>query len=316
MLLHLAGIVLDNRVGRIDNGLRRAVVLLQFEYLCHRVVAAEVEDILNLSTAERVDTLRIIAHHTDSVVELREAANNQILSIVCILILIDKDILEEVLICRKHLGTISEQNICLQQQIVKIHRVIVLTTTAILDINISKFRHLTAAIIASQRCICSICSRGDKAVFCSRDTRMNGIWLILILIQIALLNNSLDKVARICGLVDCKLTLVAYRLGIIAQYTGKNRVESTHRYTTRGATDHSFNTLTHLICRLLGKGQREDILRANTLLKHICDARGKHTRLTRARTGNNQRWGRIVYYRLFLSRIKSFKYFAHSVTLF
>ena len=128
--------MLDNRVCSIDNSLRRAVVLLELEDLRHRVVTAEVEDIFDLGTAERVDTLRIVTHHADTIVQLREATNYQILSIVCILILVHKDILEEVLVCRQHLWTISEQNIGLQQQIVKIHRIVVLAATAILDIYI------------------------------------------------------------------------------------------------------------------------------------------------------------------------------------
>ena len=109
---------------------------------------------------------------------------------------------------------------------------------------------------------------------------MNSIWFILILIQIALLDNRLDKVTRICCLIDGKLALVAYSLGIIAQNTGKNRVESTHRNTTRCTADHSLDTLAHLVCSLLGKGQRKDILGANTLLKHVGNTRSEHSRLT------------------------------------
>ena len=57
-----AGIVLDERVGRFQDGARRAVVLLQLVQRRLRIVAAELVQILHPGAAPAVNRLIVVAH--------------------------------------------------------------------------------------------------------------------------------------------------------------------------------------------------------------------------------------------------------------
>ena len=89
LLVKAVRVARDDAICRIYNGLRRAIVLLQLKDLSHREVALEVQDVLDICATERVDTLRVVAHHADVRIVLRQAADDDILSVVSILILID-----------------------------------------------------------------------------------------------------------------------------------------------------------------------------------------------------------------------------------
>ena len=59
-------VVADHRVGRIQNGLRRTIVLFEHDGLGVREVLLEVLNVADVGTTERVDGLVGIAHHGGS----------------------------------------------------------------------------------------------------------------------------------------------------------------------------------------------------------------------------------------------------------
>ena len=162
--------MVDDRVGSIDDGSCRAVVLLQLVYLRGWVISLEGENILNLGSTEGVDTLRIVTHYTYVRVFECQTAYDGVLGEVGILILIDKQILESLLIIGKHIWKISEQNVCLQQQVIEVHCSVLLASLAILYVYCSHLGNLALAILRGECRIGNICARCDKAVLGRRDT--------------------------------------------------------------------------------------------------------------------------------------------------
>ncbi len=67
---YLTLILLNQAVGSTDNGLCGAVILLQFEDFRIGVDFRKIENIINIRPTERIDTLRIISHHTDTLILL------------------------------------------------------------------------------------------------------------------------------------------------------------------------------------------------------------------------------------------------------
>ena len=98
MLPNLIFILVNQRVGSLDDGLSRAVV--SFQFVCHQVgiELLESQDVGDISTTKRVDALRVVAHNTQAVVLPRELHHYHVLGKVGVLILIDKDILEHLLV--------------------------------------------------------------------------------------------------------------------------------------------------------------------------------------------------------------------------
>ena len=110
-LFHAARIVDDHRVGRLDDRARRTVVLFQLEDFRFGIVALEGEDVFDLGAAERVDRLCVVAHDADLAVMLRQAADDDVLRVVGILIFVDQNIFELLLITLQHVGTVAQQDV-------------------------------------------------------------------------------------------------------------------------------------------------------------------------------------------------------------
>ena len=93
-LLRLATeIVGDDPVCRIQDRLRRAVVLLERDHLRLRPVTLKVQNVANICTAPGVDGLIVISNHAEIAVPCGELANPGVLNAVRVLILIHVQVL-------------------------------------------------------------------------------------------------------------------------------------------------------------------------------------------------------------------------------
>ena len=99
---------MDQAIGCIDNVLGRTVVALQLKDAATGVDVLKLQDIVDIGTAKRIDTLCIVAHHTKVAMSVTELLHNQMLCKVGILILVHQHIAEIVLIFFQHFGMISE----------------------------------------------------------------------------------------------------------------------------------------------------------------------------------------------------------------
>ena len=97
-------------VRRIHDGLRRAVVLLQFEQTRGGVQLLKLQDVVDVRPAERIDALCVIANNTDVLVVRRQLLHDAMLRIVRILILVDQHIAEPLFILCQHVRARLEQS--------------------------------------------------------------------------------------------------------------------------------------------------------------------------------------------------------------
>lgn len=113
----------NHPVSRIDNGFGGAVVLFEPEQLMIGIIDLEIQDVLDIGTTKGIDALGIVAHHGDVFVQGCHAFDDEVLGMVGVLILIYQDISEAVLILIQHLGEVSEKQVGVKEQVVKIHGV-------------------------------------------------------------------------------------------------------------------------------------------------------------------------------------------------
>ena len=85
------------------------------------IVAAEVEDILDICATEGINALRIVTHHANVLQPGGEFLHYEILRIVGVLILIDHDILETLLVLKQHIGEVAEEDVHVEEQVVEVH---------------------------------------------------------------------------------------------------------------------------------------------------------------------------------------------------
>ena len=93
----------DNGIGRIQNILGGAIILLQTDHFCLMILLLKGEDILNCGAAKAVNALIVIAHHTEIAAAASQQAGEPVLRMVGILIFIHHHVTETVLIAGAHL---------------------------------------------------------------------------------------------------------------------------------------------------------------------------------------------------------------------
>ena len=228
MFRYLGGVLPDQAVGRIDDILGRTVVPLQLEDLATRIELLELKDIVDIGSAERIDTLCVVAHHTQVTAPFAQTFHNQMLGEVGILILVHQYILEIIAIFFQHVRMIPEQQVRLQQQVIEIHRSGLLATVLIAGINIAHQRDLVSQVIFYQLLILFISLIRDQRILGIRDAALYHPRTIHLVVQLHFLDDRLDQVLRIGRIIDRKIGGESQSLCLPPQDTGKDRMECAH----------------------------------------------------------------------------------------
>ena len=289
LLGHPVLVVLDDGVGRIHDVLRGTVVLLQLEDARARIVALEIEDVLDVGATETVDALRIVAHHADILVKSRQPLDNQILREVGILILVDEDILEPVLIFEQRLGRIAQEDIHKVEQVVEIHGVRLVQTVVVFGEDLRNHRLVGHPVVGLDFGVVGILLRRQEAGFGHGDTAQHESGGVLLGIQPHLLDDALDQRFGVVRVVDGDVGGESDLLGLHPEDAVEDGVESAHRDRLgQVAADQVHDTLAHLRRGLIGESQRQNPVRTDVInSQHVGDAVGQHTGLTGARTRQN-----------------------------
>ena len=190
LLRYATHVLLYQAVGRLYYGLRRTVVLFQFEDLRPAERLSEVQYVVYLRPAERVDALRIVAHHTHLAMLQSQLHHDAVLRVVRILILIHQDVFESVLILRQNVRMLLEENVSVEQQIVEVHRIRLLQSVPVVLVDVTHLRDACRAVGLIHLRIGSIASRCHQSVLGIADAALHRGRLIHLLVQSHLLDDA------------------------------------------------------------------------------------------------------------------------------
>ena len=146
VLRNLPLVLLDQTVGGLHDALRGTVVLLQLEELRVGVYGLEVQDVVDVCSAEGIDALCIVAHHTHALMLARELQHNLLLGVVRVLVLVDEDVLESLLILLQHLAVVAQKAVGHHQQVVEVHRISLAATLLVGQEDAARLGHLRIAV--------------------------------------------------------------------------------------------------------------------------------------------------------------------------
>ena len=203
ILRNLPFISLNQRVRRLHYQLRRTVILLQLKELRIRILTLEVQDIVDVRTTERINTLCIIAHHTHLLTFFRQLIDDGLLGKVRVLILIHQHKMELLYIFLADILVILEQYPCLNEQIVEVHRIRLSTAFRVPCIYSTHLRPLLTRIIPRPCTLC-VSLRQQQVILRHRDTICHRGRLIYFIIESHLLDDRLHQRARVTLVVDGK----------------------------------------------------------------------------------------------------------------
>ena len=126
-----ARVVGDDGVGRLEDAVGGAVVLLELYRVAVLVVLLKVEDVADVRAAPAVDGLVVVAHDAQVVLPRGQGVDELVLHAVGVLVLVHQDVFEQLLVARQHVRGVAQQDVGLQEQVVEVHRAVALAALAV-----------------------------------------------------------------------------------------------------------------------------------------------------------------------------------------
>ncbi len=200
LLGHVVGVALDDAHSRVEDDLRRAIVLLQHNRPRRGEVAVEVLDVAIVRATPLVDRLVGIAHSEDVVVVAGQLAQQAILRGVGVLELVDEDVVVALLVLLQHVRPLVEQQHRLHQQVVKVHGVVGLQGQLVVFVDApGDLADVVGGLIGR---------RSDQVVLGRADAVEHLVWRELLVVQPQLGQRGLDDLKLVGRVEDDEVALI------------------------------------------------------------------------------------------------------------
>ena len=218
-----AQIMGNHRIGRIQNGLCRTIVLLQANHTGATVLLFKIQNIFDGGATETIDTLIIVTHYTNIFIATCQNTGQQILGMVGILIFVHQHITEFPLIICPHIFVFLQQFNCQQNNIIKVNGIIILQPFLIGPVS---FSNMLSAKITGNFCPLGVFLRGDQLVLFSSNNAQHIFCRECLIIQAHVLDDLFHDPFRVSSVVNGKMRRISHTLCIPAKDPATGRVES------------------------------------------------------------------------------------------
>ena len=290
VFLNLASVVADKTVGSLDDVLRRAVVLFEFEQLCTLVEFLEREYVINVSPTETVDALCIITHHTHVPRVLRQLPYDGVLGIVRVLILIHEHEMEMLLILLQNLRMLCKELVGIDQDVIEVHGVGLSAPVHVALVDLTRLWNPAGLVGLLQLGISHISRRRHQPVLGCRDVAQHSTGLVLFVVQLHLANDTFDQTLAVGGVVDGEVRRETYGRALAPEYAREDTMEGAHPQPACTLFAHlTPDAFLHLVGGLVREGQSQYVPWLHPLFEQVCYFVGEHTRLSGPGSGNDQR---------------------------
>ena len=185
VLAEAVAVMLDQRVGRVENIGVRAVVLLQLDDVLNVKIAQQLLHVADIRAAKRIDRLVVVAHRKQRVVLSRQQLQPTVLQRVGVLELVHQNVLETLLVMLAQRRIALQQFVAAQQQLGKIHHPFALALRIVLGENL----HLAPRV----RIVGLHFMRAQPLLFAGADEALHLARRIFLVVDIHRLHQALDR---------------------------------------------------------------------------------------------------------------------------
>ena len=312
-----ATVVRDHAVGRAQDRLGRAVVLLELDDAGVREVVGEVEDVSNLGPAEAVDRLRVISHHGQVAVawnarapaygRLGATASGQqleqaVLGVVGVLVLVHENVPEARAVALADLLEQLQQVDRAKQEVVEVHRVHAQQVALIELVDVSDHLHKRGVGRAAD------VGGGAEPVLCRRDLVVDRGGRVALGVYANGVCAALGQSARIGLVVDRELPRVAEPRRLCPQDARAGSMKRHQPHPACVVAEQALHAPAHLLCGLVREGDGQDLTRLRLIgVDQERDPVREHPRLAAAGPRQDQQWALAVRDRLTLGLVQAFQ---------
>ena len=293
----------DDRVGGIQDRVRRTVVLFKFDLFRAGEIIREVKNVGHHGAAPGINALVVVADHADVHVFSGEQAQDAELRKIGVLILIHQQIAVSLLIMLQSFGMLLENFERQQKHVVEVQRILKFQHLLVTLINLCKCGAVRVGVAVFGKCV----GGPFDPVLHPADVR-KGVRSADLIFGIAEFRRNLPDHAGLVGVVgNAEIRVViSGEMNVTVKHTRAERVERAQRHQFgKRRRDKRVETFPHFPCRLVGKRHAENRRGRDSLFDHIGDAAGDDTGLARPRAGKHQQRPLDRRSRLLLLRIQS-----------
>ena len=216
-------------------------------------------------------------------VDAGEEQDQLVLGPVGVLVLVHQDVAEALLVVVQHVGAGLQQVDGHQQQVVEVHGVGRQQPLLVLAVDLGD------PALHDGPGPAGVGLEVDQLVLGGRDEGVDGPGRELLGVEVEVPDHVPGQADGVGLVVDGEVALVAEAGGVPAQDAHARGVEGRHPHAPGHRADQGLDPLAHLLGRLVGEGDGQDLERGDALLgDQPGDAVGQHPGLARAGAGHDQ----------------------------
>ena len=289
VLAQALAVVLNQRIGAVQNIAVAAVVLLQLDLVLHIKLAHKVAHIANTRTTERIDALVIVAHGQHAAGGLHLAVDKFacqllepcVLQLVGVLKLVHQQKPETLLVMGAQRGVIAQQLKTAQHQLAKIHHAFTLALRLVQRVQL----YLLFRIWVGHRYVL-----GAHALFLAASNEPRQLLgRKALVVYTVLLAQAFDRRQLVLRIQNLERGWQACSHVVGTQQTVAQPVEGANPHAAHVVRQHGRQSRRHLLGRLVCKRHGHDAAgRDLPRLQQPCNARGQHPGLARTSACQHQ----------------------------
>ena len=298
-----AAVVADDGVGGGQDGLRRAVVLLEQDRGGVGEVLLEVHDVADVGAPEGVDGLvGVTDHHQLARLDPRLRAlllqrmrsrglaaqllDQAVLRMVGVLVLVDEHVAEPAAVVLPHVGEGLQQVHRGHDQVVEVERVGLAQAALVVA------ERLGVGLLEGVARLLGGVLGIAQLVLLVGDPVEHGVGLVLLRVELEVAQHQRHQPLGVGRVVDREVGLEADPVDLLAEDPDAGGVEGRDPHDPGPLADEGLDALLHLGRGLVGEGDRQDRARVRlALVDQPGDATRQDPGLARARAGDHQQRG-------------------------
>ncbi len=289
-------VALDDRVGRGQDRLRGAVVLLQHDRGRVRIVLLELEDVADGRAAEGVDRLVRVTHDAQlgggvlGTGRADQLPYERVLSVVGVLVLVDEDVPEAAAVVLGDVGERLEQVHRRHDDVVEVQGVRFAQPGLVERVSLGERLLEAVGGLSGEGLLV------DQLVLQVRHLRRERLRREALRVEVEIAADEGHEALGVGRVVDRERGGEAEPLRLAAQDPYARAVEGHDPHGVGPRSDELLDALLHLAGGLVGEGDRQDLARVDPALgQQVGDAVGQHAGLARTGTGNDEQRGAGVH---------------------
>ena len=244
-------------VGRVQDILGGAVVLLQADGAATGVLALEAQNVLDVGPPEAVDGLVVVAHHADVLIAPRQELGQEVLEVVGVLVLVNEDVAELPLVVGPDLLVLLQQVDGVEDDVVEVQGVGLPQAAGVAGVDLRDPWH--PPVVGAPGLVGKLL-RGLVLVLGVGDDGQHRPGLEVLLVQAHILEDVLDHPPTVVAVVDGEIVGKAQvqPLDIPAENAHAGAVEGGGPDVVGGRAAHPPQPLLQLPGGLVGEGDGDN----------------------------------------------------------